>query len=155
MRIVFPSAASNSGSAIAAQAAFLIVVNHIRDWDWLPWLTDDFDDVAGIMSIALIASMLANLIYLLFPIAYATRWSRSALTATSVGITLAAAVRLYQVFPFDFDRYSFNWDTLTRAVLIFLIVSMTLGLLFHLVQLIAALARPDTGDETPPTQLHA
>ena len=142
------------GAAAAVQAVVLMVVNNVVEWDWFSWLTDDFNDVVGILSIAIVVSMLINLCYLTFPTAYGVRWFRAMCAAVSVAVSLAATVRVYQVFPFDFAGFGFNWEAVTRTILIALMAAMAIGLVFHVVQFVIGVTTSDESSETPNHLVH-
>jgi len=44
------------------------------------------------------------------------------------------AVRLLEVWPFDFSAYSFNWDALTRVMLWIAVVGSIAGMIASVVQ---------------------
>ncbi len=122
--------------AIGINAALLFVAQNILDWDVLPWLTAEWDDVLPIISVSLLASILANLIY----VAYDAPWFKSLTQAIVAGIALAATIQLFRVFPFDFSAYEFNWEFVTKGVLILAMVGTTIGLIAEAAKFIRALA---------------
>ena len=66
------------------------------------------------------------------------------------GAFIAATVRIYQVFPFDFSAYEFPWETLTRAILIIAIVGAAISIIVETVRLAVALRRAGySPDPTP------
>ena len=78
--------------------------------------------------------MVVNLSYVFFD----DRWFKSITQIGLASASLAATVRLYQVFPFDFSAYDFGWDTLARTVLIIAIVGIVISIFAEAVKLLAA-----------------
>jgi hypothetical protein len=60
---------------------------------------------------------------------------------TSVG--LASLVRIWQVFPFDFDTTSVPWDLLARWVIGVGIVGCVVAIIVALARFVRALAAPE------------
>lgn len=125
------------GYVIAAgiNAALLYAVNNVLSWDQLRFLTDGFEEVIPIISVSLTATLIMNLIYVF----YDPRWFKSLSQIGLAGISIAATVRLYQVFPFDFSKYDFSWETLTRVVLIVAIVGMAITIVAETFRLVGAI----------------
>jgi hypothetical protein len=78
--------------------------------------------------------MVVNLSYVFFD----SRWFKSITQIGLAGVSLAATVRLYRVFPFDFSAYDFGWDTLARAVLIIAMVGIVISIVVEVVKLLGA-----------------
>ena len=117
--------------AVLVNAAMLLVVTNLLAWDILSFLTDDFERVIPIVTVLLGTSILVNLVYLF----YDPRWFVSLSQIGVLGISMAATVRIYRVFPFDFSAYEFNWTTATRVVLILAMVGVGIGIVAELVKL--------------------
>jgi hypothetical protein len=120
------------GVAIAVNAAMLVIANNVLAWGWFAWLTEDLNDVLPLINLSLVASIVANAAYL----ANDSPAFKGAMELVVNTISLIAAVRLLQVFPFDFTGYSSNWETLTRWILIVAIAGTGLALLVQLVRLL-------------------
>jgi hypothetical protein len=106
-------------------ACLLYAVHVWPGWEAVPFLTEDMTQVLGLVSATIVVGIAANLVYAISdPV-----WVRSLgdLVTTSVG--LAAAISLWQVFPFDFSTYSFDWALVTRTVLVVAIVGSAIGIL--------------------------
>jgi hypothetical protein len=114
------------------------VVQNILDWDVLPFLTDRFEQVVPWVTLSLTAVIVANLIYL-FKDAQAIRSTGGIVTNL---ISLIVTYQVYQVFPFDFSAYDFNWGVVTRVVLIVAMVGAGIGMLTESIRL--ASGEPDT-----------
>jgi hypothetical protein len=106
-------------------ACLLYAVHVWPGWEAVPFLTEGMTEVLGLVSATIVVGIAANLVYAISdPV-----WVRSLgdLVTTSVG--LAAAIQLWQVFPFDFSAYSFDWALVTRTVLVVAIVGSAIGIL--------------------------
>ncbi|HEX9846883.1 MAG TPA: hypothetical protein VGB33_00550 [Acidimicrobiia bacterium] len=124
--------------AVIINVLMLIVVQNILDWDVLPFLTDRFEQVVPWVTLSLTAVIVANLIYL-FKDAQAIRSTGGIVTNL---ISLIVTYQVYQVFPFDFSAYDFNWGVVTRVVLIVAMVGAGIGMLTESIRL--ASGEPDT-----------
>lgn len=120
--------------AIAVNAALLYAVNNVLSWDVAPFLTDDLELAIPLINLSLIVTMVVNLTYVFFD----SRWFKSITQIGLAGVSLAATVRLYRVFPFDFSAYDFGWDTLARAVLIIAMVGIVISIVAEAVKLLGA-----------------
>ena len=123
------------GYTIAAllNGVMLFIVNNVESWD-LAWLTQDFDKVLTLVNLTLAASLLANIVYIgndrvpVKPV--------GEIITTALG--LVATVRVFNVFPFDFSAYDFNWEFMTRAVLIVAMVGSVIGIIVQAFKLARA-----------------
>jgi hypothetical protein len=118
--------------AIAVNLVLIFVVNNLLDWGWPSFLTDDFEQLLPLINLSLMASIVANLIYLWFDPA----WFKSMTQIVLGMISLVVTVRTLQVFPFDFSGYDVNWEAVTRVVLVFLIVVIGIAVLVEIGKLI-------------------
>ena len=117
--------------AIAGNIALLVIANNILDWGWLPWLTEDFSDVLPVMNSSLIASIVANTVYL----AYDAGWFKGLTQLGLLILSLIVTIRFWQVFPFDFSAYDFGWGTLVRWLLGLALFGVCVAILVQVVQL--------------------
>ena len=111
--------------AIGVNAAMLYVANHLLAWEWPPFLTSDFDLLLPIVNVSIVASIVVNVAYLLFD----ARWFKHLTQAVIAAIGVVVLVRTWQVFPFDFTPYDFDWELLTRAFLVIALVGTSIGLI--------------------------
>ena len=123
--------------AVLVNVAMLIVVNNLLAWDILPFLTSGFDRVVPIINVSLGASILVNLIYL----SYDAGWFKALTQIGLLGISMAATVRLYRVFPFDFSAYEFDWATVAKWALILAMVGVAVGIIAEIGRLAAGKTR--------------
>jgi hypothetical protein len=117
---------------ILINVVVLYVANNIVAWGWFPWLTADFDEVLPYISIAILASIVVNAIYIL----YDDAWFKSICETISLVLSLIANVQLLRVFPFDFSAYQWNWDAIVRVVLILATIGMVAGIIAQVVTLL-------------------
>jgi hypothetical protein len=133
------SVASRVGYLIAAAvtAAVLYLINVSPGWEAVPFLTADTRQLLGLVNASLIVGLAFNLAYALTD----PPWLKALGGLVTTGIGLAVLVRIWRVFPFDFDAYSFNWALLTRTVLVVAIVGSAIGIIAQFVTLVRAAAR--------------
>ena len=133
-----PSTASRrAGYVIAAaiNAALLWFIHVWPGWDAVPFLTSDFETVLWLIDLSIIVTIALNLIYVVRD----PKWLTAAGAVITTAIGLAAAVRMLQVFPFDFGD-SDVWPVVFRVLLWIAIIGAGIGIIVNLV----ALARPRT-----------
>lgn len=123
--------------AIIVNAILLIVVNNLLAWDLLPFLTGEFGQVLWLIDISLLATIVVNIVYL----GYDPGWFKSVCQIGLGGISMAVAIRMYQVFPFDFTGSQFDWTWIARFVLVLAVVGTGIGIFAELVKLAQDLAR--------------
>jgi hypothetical protein len=123
--------------AIVVNVFLLIAANNLLAWDILPFLTNDFERVLPILNVSLGAAIAVNLIYLGFDAA----WFKALTQIGLLVISLAATIRLYQVFPFDFSAYEFGWESVAEWALILAMVGVGIGVVAELVKLAKGNAR--------------
>jgi hypothetical protein len=125
------------GVAALVNVIVLVILNNILEWGWFAWLTEDFETLLPIINLSLVASIVVNLAYIL----YDAKWFKALCEAGLVTISLVVAIRTWRVFPFDFSAYSFNWEAITRAILVFAIIGMSIALIVNVIRLIVTAAR--------------
>ncbi len=110
-----PAAGRKVGYAvlILLNGVFLFIANNLLTWGWPPWLTDDFETVLPTLDLAIVVSMIANVVYL----AYDPPWVRASGDIVTTTLSLVVGIRMWQVFPFDFTGYTWSWDTPVRWVI--------------------------------------
>lgn len=122
--------------AIAINLILLYVANNLLDWGLVPFLTEEFGQVLWLINISLLATILVNLVYLV----YDPAWFKSVCQIGLGVISLAVSIGMYRVFPFDFSAYQFNWTTTARIVMIAAIVGVVLSIVVEVVKLVTGLA---------------
>jgi hypothetical protein len=118
--------------AVLVNVALLYAVNEWPGWDALPFMTDETTEVLGLVNASIVAGLVANAVY----VVYDAGWMRALgdLVTTSVG--LVAMVRIWQVYPFDFSGYSFDWDIVVRILLVVGMVGSVIGIIVRLMNLV-------------------
>jgi hypothetical protein len=120
--------------AAAVNAALLYVVNVWPGWQALPFLTEDTGQVLVLVNLSLVVGVVANVVYL----TYDAPWWKSLGDLVTTGVGMAVLVRVWQVFPFDFDGASFNWALLVRVVLVVALVGAAIGVVAQFLSLARA-----------------
>jgi hypothetical protein len=110
----------------------LIILNGSPGWQAIPFLTSDTTQVLWLVNLSLAASIAANLVYL----AHDPPWLESLGDLAITGIGLAAAIRIWQVFPFDLSS---GWSNAVRALLVVAIAGSCIALLVQIVSLARSL----------------
>jgi hypothetical protein len=108
-----PPPGRKAGYLVAAvvNGVLLYVVNNLLEWEWPPFLTEDFSFMLTILNVSLVASLVVNVAWIVAdPI-----WFRSPAQIGLNVISFVVAIRTWQVFPFDFTPYDFPWGTLFRV----------------------------------------
>jgi hypothetical protein len=129
--------------AVMVNIAILVLVNRWPGWEAVPFLTTDTEQVLGIVNASIIAGVVANVVFL---VADAT-WFKALGDIVTTAVGLAAAVRLWQVFPFDFGAGS-AWDTVARVLLVIAMVGSVIGILVTTGRLLGDVVRRATRDHT-------
>jgi hypothetical protein len=114
--------------AIVFSTAMLVVLNVAPGWQAIPFLTSDTTQVLWLVNLSIAAGIAANLAYL----AYDPPWLKSLGDLVTTGIGLAAAIRVWQVFPFDLSA---GWSAGVRTLLVICIAGSCIALLVQIVTL--------------------
>ena len=128
------SKASDRSSYVAAiivNAALIYLLNHLLEWDLLPFLTNDFVSVRGLIRLSLFVAIVINVVFLAFD----PPWFRSVGRIVMGGFSLAVSILLYQKFPFDFNPYDFDWSLIVRVLIVLAIGGSAVAILAELVKL--------------------
>jgi hypothetical protein len=113
---------------ILFSTALLVVLNSWPGWQAIPFLTSDTEQVLWLVNLSLAAGIAANVVYL----AYDPPWLKSLGDLATTGIGLAAAIRIWQVFPF---ALSSGWSAAVRALLVVAIAGSCIALVVQMVSL--------------------
>lgn len=119
---------------LVVNAGLLFAINEWPGWTAVPFLTGDTPRVLGLVNASIVVALVANALYVMSDPA----WFKALGDIIQNVVGIAALVRIWQVFPFDFGDSSFDWDLLARWVLAVGIAGSGIGLLVGLV----ALTRP-------------
>ncbi len=129
--------------AVVVNVAILVVVNRWPGWDAVPFLTGDTEQVLGIVNASIIAGVVANVLFLVTD----PPWFKALGDVVTTAVGLAAAVRVWQVFPFDFGSGS-AWETVARVLLVIAIVGSVIGILVNTGRLVGYALHGVTTDHT-------
>lgn len=113
--------------AIPLHAGLLWVVHQLGAWGWPRFLTEDVTEVLGLVTVTLVASMLAEAVYVVRDRGRIRAFGE-VVTAT---LGVLVGIQLWVVFPFDFTSYAIDWTGLLRVALLAGIVGSAVGLLVH------------------------
>jgi hypothetical protein len=116
--------------AIVVNCLFLWLANHLLEWGWPRFLTEDFGQVLPYVNASLLITLAVNLLWLAFD----PPWFKS---FAQIGINLVAilvGIKFYEVFPFDFTGYAPIWENLARVVIALTIVGSGIGALVETVR---------------------
>jgi hypothetical protein len=116
-------------TAIVVGAGMLFALNIWPGWHWVPFLTSDTTQVLWLVNLSLAAGLAANLVYL----AYDPPWMRLTGELVRAGTGVAAAIRIWQVFPFGFHTAA--WSVAVRVLLVMIITVSGAGIIVQLVSL--------------------
>jgi len=94
-------------------------------------LTDSFSAILPLLYISSIATIIANLIFLVLGSRLTVAIGKALLNAWSVIVM----VTIYVIFPFDFSAYSTNWELIVRILLILGIIGTAIGTIVELAKL--------------------
>jgi hypothetical protein len=127
------------GVSVAVNALLLYAVNVWPGWDVLPFLTGDMHQVLGWVNASMAAGVVANLVYLV----HDPRWLKALGDVVTTAIGLAALLRMWAVFPFDFGDSSFDWTTAAHVLLAVGAVGSVIGIVVSAVTFFRTVGRPD------------
>jgi len=116
------------GLAVVFSTAMLIVLNAAPGWQAIPFVTSDTTQVLWLVNLSIAAGIVANATYLV----YDPPWLKSLGDLVTTGIGLAAAIRVWQVFPFDLSA---GWSAGVRALLVVAIAGSCIALLAQIITL--------------------
>lgn len=125
----------NVGSAVV-DGVLLYGINIWPRWQVLPFLTADMGRVLDLINATLIAGIIVNVVCVVIR-------SRALLALgnlVAMGIGLAAMLRLWEVFPFDFGSSWAGWPVLVRVFLALGILGSIIGAIVEIVNLFRSLA---------------
>lgn len=121
--------------AVLVNLLLLYLINVSPGWDAVPFLTGETVLVLGLVNLSLWASVVAEALYVVWDAV----WLRALGDIVTMGISLAATVRIWQVFPFDLTS---GWEMATRVLLGIAVFGTLVGIAVALARLIRSLAAP-------------
>ena len=129
-----------AGHLVAAgvDLVLLWITHQLLDWGWPRFLTDAFEDLLPIITVSLVASAVAELIFVIHD---GGRFRPFADLVTAA-ISLVVAWRTWQVYPFDFSSYAHDWSWLATTVVWVGIVGTAVTVVVNAVRLAGRLVDP-------------
>ena len=111
--------------AIGVNLVLLYVVQNLGEWDLLWFLTSDYSRVIEPISVSIIATAVGHALKIILP------GQRIGLLIDGVVTVFGfyALLRIFQVFPFEFDPDGFRWDRVARFVLVIGLLGSAIGIL--------------------------
>lgn len=113
------------GVAVIVNLVMLGAVQFILDWGWLPFLTEEFRALVPLISVSLIFSIIANLVYLFDDRTIVKSTGQILVDLVSLYVTY----QIYLAFPFDFTASTIDWAVPLRVLLIVAMVGTGIGVL--------------------------
>lgn len=118
--------------ALLVNAALIYAINVWPGWEAVPFLTQDMWLVTGLINASIIVNLVANVLLLVQD----PLWLKALGDLFTTAVGMVALVRIWQVFPVDFGGSSFNWELVTRVVLVVGIVGSAIGIVAALASLV-------------------
>lgn len=115
--------------SIVISAALLFGINVWPGWDVLPFLTNDFTQVLGLVNLSIAISLVAQVVYLFRD----GRPVKQIGDIVTLAVNIVVGIRMWQVFPFDFGAQTFDWELLFRILLGVGIVGMGIAIIVNIV----------------------
>jgi hypothetical protein len=119
-------------AAAAILAVMMFLLNVAPGWSVVPFLTAETDQVLLLVNASLGAGLVANLTYLL----YDPVWVKALGEVITALISIVALARIWDVFPFDFRDYSYNWAWVARMAIAFVILGSVIAIVTNLIRLV-------------------
>ena len=128
------TAGRRTGYMIAAliNVVGLWIVHHFLEWEWPSFLTDDFSDLLPYITASFAATIVVNLLWALRDPA----WFRHVAQIGLNLVAIRAAVRTWEIFPFDFTGYAPAWETAARVVIIVSLFGLVVATIVEVVRLV-------------------
>jgi hypothetical protein len=122
------------GYALAVVVNFVLLVLTVvwPGWDVVPFLTPATAEVIPIVVASLFVGMAVNVLNLITD--SRALWSIGEIVGSAV--TIAVALRFWQVFPFDFGTSMFDWTPIVRLVIALTVLGCAIAILVHIVTLV-------------------
>lgn len=130
-RISRPTRRAGYSASIGINLVMIWIVTNIVDWDILPFLTEDFEQLVPIAVFSLVVGIVLYVAYLL----YDPPWFRILGDAINSAFAFVVILRTFQVFPFEFE--SEFWTGATRVVLILVGIATAIATLVNIGKLVS------------------
>jgi hypothetical protein len=127
--------------AVGINAVLLWVSHQLLDWQWPRFLTEEYEQLLGVITVSFVATMVANALFVLAD----PPWFKALANTLTSAISFVVAWRTWQVFPFDFSTYAHDWSTLIRVILVVAMVGSAVATVLNLVLVPVRLGQRVTG----------
>jgi hypothetical protein len=117
--------------SIGVNLVLLWIVTNLVEWDIIPFLTADFEELVPIAVFSIAVGIVLYLAYLFFD----PPWFRILGDSINSAIAFVVLLRTLQVFPFAFEGGF--WTGATRVIVIFLVVATGIATLVNLGKLLS------------------
>lgn len=117
--------------AIAVNLIMLYVANNLLSWEFPSFLTEDFERVLPAIRWSLGVTIATNVLRIWRD----PPWFVSVTTIVSTGIGIWPIVRMWRVYPFDFETWAGWWDPATKVLLVIAGLGSVLAIISELVKL--------------------
>lgn len=117
------------GLAVLINAALLYAVNAWPGWQAVPFLTSETRQVLGLVNASMIWTLLANVVYLVND----HHRLKAVGDAAGAVVAIAAMLRIWDVFPFQFGDSWVDWALVLRVLLVLGIVGGAIGVVANTV----------------------
>jgi predicted membrane protein len=94
--------------------------------------------VLGLVNASMLVSIVANMVYFVAD----PRWLKALGDIVTTAVGIAALVRMWQVFPFDFSGSSFDWALVVRVAMGVAIGGSAIALVVAFVSFVKSVGRP-------------
>lgn len=118
--------------AVAVNLALLLLTLVWPGWQVVPFLTPAAAEVIPVFVASLIAGMAVNVVNLIAD--NRVLWSMGEIVGAI--FAFAVALRLWQVFPFDFGSSMFDWTLFVRLLLALAMFGCAVAVITHIVRLV-------------------
>lgn len=98
--------------AIVVNVLLIFAINEWPGWEQVTFLTDETTQVIPLVNAALVISIVANAIYLIAD----PRWLRALGEAVNAAVSFVVILVVFNVWPFDFSSWSFDWTMLVQIM---------------------------------------
>ena len=132
--------------AVLVNIVLLWLVTGWPGWRAVPFLTDQMQEVIVLVVFSLLAGVATNLVNFALDLA----WIKALGEIITSAIGLAALVRLWEVFPFDFGGSDVDWALVTRVVIAVAIAGCIVSIIVQIVILARAAFRTTSAIEQEP-----
>ncbi|MEN8235170.1 MAG: hypothetical protein ABFR89_09645 [Actinomycetota bacterium] len=126
--------------AVIVNVVLFVIVINLLDWGWIPFLTEEFEDLLPIIILSVGVSAVVNFLWIF----YDAKWFRATGQIIDNVTSLLVVIATYKVFPFDFSPYRINWEAIVKVVIILTAFALVIATIAEVVKLVRSLANLDS-----------